>query len=143
MKEIEVGGHTYQVGRLNVFDQLTVVKRLGPLISSLMKTSATARGADAGEDVRSVLMRVVPDIAAGLSELKDEDAILVVKKCLAKVSRQEGPGWKNVIASGPSQSLMYEDIDLRQMLELTWAVIESSLETFFSSPAPKSQAPVA
>lgn len=139
--EVEVGGHTYQIGHLNVFDQLTVVKRLGPLLASLLKTGESVRGGGpAEENVGAVLVRVLPQIAEGFSKLPDEDLLYVVKKCLSVISRQEGPAWKRIVAAGNTQQLMYADIELPQMMELSWAVIQSSLDQYFPSPAPKSQA---
>lgn len=133
---LKVGDHQYQIGKLNVFEQLMVAKRLAPLFASLMATGEIARSGDQTK-VGDLLIAMLPKLSEGLATLKDEDLLFVVKKCLSAVRRQAGPGFVPVV-SDANQRLMLEDIDLPQMLELTWAVINQSLSSFFPSPAPTS-----
>lgn len=126
MSEIEIGGHTYQIGRLDVFKQFFVVRKLAPALPAF---ASVFNPREDGRDITG------PLFAIGFGQLPDADAEFVLNTCLDAVSRRDGAGWAPVKMRGANgsatPSLMYQDLTLRQVFELAKAVMVENLDGFF------------
>lgn len=139
--QITISNKNYTIGRLNALDQLHVSRKIAPIIPSLIPIiSEVAKGGlskviesiESGDDVElekidlselddlSAAMAPLMDIIAGMSE---DDTNLVVHKCLSVVNRDGA-----VLCRGGS--IMFDDLDMMQILPLVIAVIRQNLGNF-------------
>ena len=139
--QITISGKNYTIGRLNALDQLHVSRKIAPIIPSLIPIiSEVAKGGlskviesmESGDDVElenidlkeldglSGALSPLMDVIAGMSE---GDTNLVIHKCLAVVIRDGA-----VLCRG--ESIMFDDLDMMQILPLVVAVIRKNLGNF-------------
>lgn len=74
-----------------------------------------------------------------LGQLTDADSEFVVQKCLSVVKRQSGESFAKLTT--PSGDLMFQDIGMKIMIDLTAAVIVENLGDFFSTALSNLEAP--
>lgn len=139
--QITISGKNYTIGRLNALDQLHVSRKIAPIIPSLIPIiSEVAKGGlskviesmELGDDVElenidlkeldglSGALSPLMDVIAGMSEA---DTNLVIHKCLSVVIRDGA-----VLCRG--ESIMFDDLDMMQILPLVVAVIRKNLGNF-------------
>ena len=139
--QITISGKNYTIGRLNALDQLHVSRKIAPIIPSLIPIiSEVAKGGlsqviesmESGDDVElenidlkeldglSSALSPLMDVVAGMSEA---DTNLVIHKCLSVVIRDGA-----VLCRG--ESIMFDDLDMMQILPLVVAVIRKNLGNF-------------
>lgn len=139
--QITISGKNYTIGRLNALDQLHVSRKIAPIIPSLIPIiSEVAKGGlskviesmESGDDVElenidlkeldglSTALSPLMDVIAGMSE---GDTNLVIHKCLSVVIRDGA-----VLCRG--ESIMFDDLDMMQILPLVVAVIRKNLGNF-------------
>lgn len=115
MAEFEFNGQTYALAKLDAMTQFHVSRRLMPIMGVM---------GDEG-DVKEKLFRAV-------GELSDGDAEYVIGKCLADCRRKNGDAWAKIYQSG---RLMFEDIGMTGMIQLTFATLKENLTDFFTGPS--------
>jgi hypothetical protein len=120
MTEIEIKGVNYRCGRMDAKKQFHVARRLAPLLAGL---GGAIKGDAAG------FTELISPIADALSKMSDKDTDYVIDTCLLVVQRRQGDAWQSVTAR--DGSLMFDDIDLPALLQLTVAVIQQNLGSFF------------
>ena len=139
--QITISGKNYTIGRLNALDQLHVSRKIAPIIPSLIPIiSEVAKGGlsrviesmESGDDVElenidlkeldglSGALSPLMEVIAGMSE---GDTNLVIHKCLSVVIRDGA-----VLCRG--ESIMFDDLDMMQILPLVVAVIRKNLGNF-------------
>ncbi|MGI4812802.1 MAG: phage tail assembly chaperone [Janthinobacterium lividum] len=127
-EKVEVGGNLYRIGRMDVRKQFHVARRIGPAMLGFLGGSMV-KGAQ--------LSTMIGPVVDALSKMSDEDSDYVIDRCLAVVARaQNGGEWARVTA--PDGGLMFQDIDLPQMLKLAQAVLAENLRGFFPIAVPAS-----
>jgi len=150
--EFELKGQQYRTAKLDVFTQLKVSRKLLPVLAGLMSEFGTikallpskAPAAEGGEpasysisDLAPLFEKVIPKIADTMSALSEEDTNAIIFPCLTVVSRQHGKGWTPVFTQG---ELMFDDIDLFNMLQMVGRVVGDSLGNFLPElPATETQ----
>jgi hypothetical protein len=121
MLVLELGGNTYSTGsKLDAFTQLHMARKLSPampIIDAMFKES----NGDKDKSVLSVLL---------LSRITDEDTDYLVRKCLSTAFRRQ-PDGKLAKIQAPDGSLMFDDMTLDVILELTMKILEDNLGDFF------------
>lgn len=118
---VEINGQKYRIGRMDVRKQLHVSRRLGPAMLGLLASSQMK-----GFNLTAM---IGPSVDA-LSKMSDEDTDYVIDQCLGVVQREQANGqWAPIRAS--HGGLMFQDIGLMQMLNLTRAVLAENLKDFF------------
>lgn len=126
MKDIEIDGIAYRIGRMNAIQQWEVFRRLGPMVPVLALEYRD--GADQTPGGRWIM----GGASGALSELKQADSDYILQACLAAVERK-GPGdaqWYKFAVNG---RLMYEnDSDLSLLLALMDEVVQENLASFFA-----------
>lgn len=121
---VEVGGFTYRIGKMPAREQFHVTRRLGPAIMGFLGSAASGGG----------IMGALGPIIDHLSKMSDEDSDYVLDHCLSVVHRSQPNGeWAKVRA--PNGALMFEDIELPQLINLTRAVLMENLSGFFPAAA--------
>lgn len=155
MVEFVVDGKAYKAKKLNAFEQLFILKRLGPLLGiapDVRKAMADGKPRpdidpqeklspdEIGEMLldmnRDRIFMLIGPIANIVARLPDDDCKYVFEHCLGVCERKMGPdlGWQvvwNVHAGLPQ----YEDIDLPVMIEISIHVLRDSIGSFFSGLA--------
>lgn len=150
MVEFEVSGVLYRAGKLNVFDQGHLARRIAPLVpKSVPAIKAFAelkRQADASEgtmglsDILDSLDSVSP-LADALAGLTDDAFKQIMVLCLSVVQRQQGNNWA-AVAKG--DAIMFSDIEFGQIMPMISQVVRLNLGNFISgllSAPPEASAP--
>lgn len=150
--EFEIKGQLYRSGKLDAFKQFHVARRLAPLlsgVSSVLKGSALPpptqkHDGDKSQSEEAPPPAPAPDfadflepMADALAHMPDADCDFILFTCLGAAQRQQGNGWAKIVATG-TRSLMFEDIDMGVMINITLKVIQENLGSFFSDPAASS-----
>ena len=120
MKEVEVDGATYQIGKLTVMEQWHVSRRL---LDGLTKIEAGSQ---------------VPAGILVLAKLNDKDSEFVINTCLSVVRRKSGEVWARLTSK---EGGMMFPIEMGTMLKLTFEVINENVVDFFSSGAAQPTSP--
>lgn len=138
--QFELKGHQYQSGKLDAFKQFHVARRLAPLLSGVgaaLKGNGEQPKQGDGEAAAAAQKADFSDflepMADALAHMPDADCDYILFTCLAVVQRQQGNGWAKVLAQG-SRSLMFDDIDMGEMIGITMKVIQENIGGFFSAP---------
>jgi len=139
--QITISNKNYTIGRLNALDQLHVSRKIAPIVPNLIPIiSEVAKGGlakvidsiESGDDVDlekidlsnldglSAALAPLMDAIAGMSEA---DTNLVIHKTLSVVHRDGA-----VLCRG--ESIMFDDLDMMQILPLAVAVIRKNLGNF-------------
>lgn len=151
MERITIGQHSYVIGKLDAFSQLHVSRRITPIIPTIApllaevakggiqemiqklemakdQVSTDGQGGNALADMDlTALANAAKPFADALAEMSDENADYVTKKCLSVVKRDNGGSLASVCVNG---SLMFDDLDLGEILPLVIAVLRTSLGNF-------------
>lgn len=126
--EFQINGQTYKAGKLDAFKQFHIVRRLAPLLagmSDVLRGGPTAAMARLKEDPLGAALPIIEC----LGKMPDDEANYVITSCLSVVQRQQAQiGWANLTSS--QGDLMFEDIGMPEMLQITWKVLESNVMGF-------------
>jgi hypothetical protein len=132
MEELELEGTWYRTGKLDAFKQFHLFRKLMPLFSGMGETAATqvARAATTTGDSNAVRWASFGPVAQAIADMSQQDSEFIIKTCLA-VCLRKNPVGQWVRLATPQGDLMFEDIDLGVMLQLSFAVIQDNLAPFF------------
>lgn len=131
--EITLKAVNYRIGKLGVFEQLNVARKLLPVLAGVVSDLRGLQGKEGGNALETVL----PKIARTLADLSEEDCNAILYPCLAVVSREHMKGWVPVFSQG---ELAFDDIELMALLQLVARVVADSLGNFLQE-LPGSQTP--
>lgn len=122
-KEFNVGEFTYRAVKLDVFKQWHVARRLAPLFKGISGSL---------NSVKENPLEAIGPFCDALAGLSDTDSDYIMKSCLRVVQRKQdhGTGWANV--STADGQLMFKDIQLPQLLEIMYHVIDLNLFGFLA-----------
>jgi len=120
--ELEVGGRTYSIGKLDTFVQFHVGRRVAPLLRPILESS---REGGAKIDV----LRAAVDVSEAMSTLPNEQLDYVLKECLSVVRVKQENRFTPLMANG---QLLFQDLGLAAMLQLTGAVLRENFQDFFA-----------
>ncbi|MFM0044125.1 phage tail assembly chaperone [Paraburkholderia sediminicola] len=120
---VEVGGHQYRIGRIDARKQFHVARRLAPLLAGM------GGAPDRGEGFAAFL----GPLSDALSGMSDEDVDYVLDACLGVCHRIQPSGHPAPVMT--RSGLMFEDIDMGQMIQLAIKVIQENLGGFFPGAA--------
>lgn len=121
--DFEVNGINYRAGKLNCFQQLTVVRKLAPLLKGVGGIDLDSFGvANAAQQIGPLLDT--------LAELPEADVRLIIKTCLGVVSRQSGDRF--VVVQTQSGELMFDDLGMTEVILICFNVIKANMTGFFA-----------
>lgn len=125
--EITIKDQQYRIGKLSVFEQLKVSRKLLPVLAVLVSDFRNVQAKLTAKDNEGALESILPKIADAVSGLSDDDVDAILFPCLQVVARQHGKGWVPVCQQG---NMAFDDIDLFVMLQLVARVVADSLGNF-------------
>ena len=114
MSEVTVSGVVYRIGRLTPKQQLHIARRLAPLAVGFKGTEE----------------EIGVNFAEHLAKMSDAEVDAIVDPSLLVCQRKMAEGAWSPITTGNGQ-LMYEDIQVKEIFELTIAVLKENLGNFF------------
>lgn len=148
MRITEVGGNQYHVGKLDVFVQLQVARRLLPVIQGFAVAALTAaqqanvklEGMTTADQLRMVVPHL-GDVSNVIANMADKEFDFVMKTCLGSVTRVVDGRAQPLMTKGGV--LLFQDLSPMHVLSLVQEVIEENLGGFFDvastlKPAPAS-----
>lgn len=131
MKEFELSGQSYRVGKLDAFKQFHLSRRIAPIIPTLIPVFVKVmRDGGIGEDLLG-LVEVITPFTEGLASMPDEAAEYVLTVCLSACQRQTGQTWAPVWSQA-ANACMFDDMDIAQMMQIVAHVVQDSLGSFIS-----------
>lgn len=134
---VVLGEREYQIGRLDCFDVMHVARLVSPLLPAffgqifgrmldLVQKSKDANGAtldDIFSEVGEVITLCEP-LLYRVASMDRESFESVVKTCLSCVERKTGKTYGRVFVNG---NMMFADMDMNEILQLTIKVIDREL----------------
>lgn len=139
MATFKVNNTEYSSRKMDAFKQFHVARRLGPIFSTIAQAFKTAN-LDFKGDVFDAI-EIFEPFCGALAELKDADAEYVLNACLSVCQRNNNSVWSEVMVGG---HLMFSDIDMPSMLQITWNVLQDNFSSFFlgrQTPSPAVESP--
>ena len=132
MSDITINDVKFRTGKIPALDQIKIVKRIFPLISGLGAAFDQMNNGAGG------VWSALGPMGDAVSKMPDADSDFVIKMCLGvcqkyhEVPGESGGQWRRVISDGV---VMFDDLDMGTILQLTFAVLQENLGTFFPIPA--------
>jgi len=146
LKTFESSGKHYRVGRLDIFDQVHIVRKLMPVIASGLD-SKMLENVKSFDDLKefsiSALLRsmAIP-FSLAIAHMDKESVEFVLRTCLSVCERREDAGngnynWAAVQAA--NGRMMYNDIELLDVFRIVSEVVRVNLASFFAIAQQDSQ----
>lgn len=123
MVDFTIGNYGYVATKMDARKQFHVARRLTPIFSELK--TAFKIGIDAGDP-----MAYFEPVAQAISGMSDAESDYILDACLDVVKRKIGPALSPIRVSG---RMMFEDMALAEMLQITWQVLQDNFASFFSA----------
>lgn len=141
MQELEFDGKKYRTGKLDAFKQYHLMRKLLPLFSGLGESFARQAPVmnGNGEVPQTNFWASLAPISQAISEMSMEDSEWILKTCMTAVSIHNGRSWAPLTT--PSGQLMFEDTEMLTMVQLSLAVVQDNLGSFFPVPLLNASAP--
>jgi hypothetical protein len=134
MAEFETSGHVYRTDKMNVREQLHLLRGLGPLLGPIVQM-ALATGNTGVHAVERQVAFMVPFFEA-FNKMEEDDVDVLVNRCFAVTHRREGGNgsavWGPPLYSKTGGRFQYDDIDLGELTLICWNVIQENLGGFFA-----------
>lgn len=129
MTEFEIAGQKYRMGKMNAFMQMHVSRRIAPIIPTLIPIFVKISNDGGITKDLDGLAAVMTPFADGIANMSDEASEYVISNCLSVVQREHANGWRPVW-SNQNKVCMFEDMDLRVLIQICMRVIQDSLGPF-------------
>lgn len=150
MTEFEIKGITYRIGKMSVFQQFHLERKVAPLVPKLLpiflKLQGAAQSAAEGEtsnpltsDLAGTVDMLSPFMEA-IASMDDAQAEFILGTSLSVVSRKQGDTWSPIWSARGNVS-MFDDIDMNDMLKMTYRVILEALGPFIKGMLTGPKAP--
>lgn len=133
---ITIGEHDYTIGRLNALDQFHVSRKIAPIVPTLMPIITEVAKGDLSKAIESIelgdnnelgslepLAQALEPFMEAFAKMPEDDVNYIIHKCLSVVKRGS-----SIVCRG--QTIMFDDLDMGQILPLVVAVIRVSLGNF-------------
>jgi len=157
MTEFEINGITYRIGKMAVFQQFHLERKVAPLIPKLvpvfLKLQSAVKPPAEGDQESPEEAQPNPltgDLAAtvdmlspfmdAIAGMDDAQAEFILGTSLSVVSRKQGEVWSPVWSSRGNVA-MFDDIDMNDMLKITYRVILEALGPFIKGMLTGPKAP--
>lgn len=129
MNEIEVGGNTYRIGRIDAFKQFHIARRIAPALTAAGESVNELVGLGKSMSDDDSLFHVLAKVSEVMARMPDDDVNYVIHTCLGVASRrQQDERYANVMRGN---QLMFQDLDMPSMIQVTLAVLRENMGGFF------------
>lgn len=146
MAQVQIGEHTYEIGRLSAKKQFHVSRKLLPISRAFGEVWSDVvifigEDGEEREENTEAIFRVVGQLSEAFAALPDKDVDMVIDTCLAVARRQNagGVGFSPVLSSSPTGELMFQDMDMPEMLLIVWHTLKENMGNFTRTFGPNSQ----
>lgn len=132
MTEFSINGHDYVAQKMDAIKQSHVARRLAPIMGCVQEAFAIA-----GRPETFTMIDSLPLMAKMISEMSDANWEYILFACLDLTQRRQATALTRIRVSG---RLQFEDIQLPEMMQIVWSVLNDNLAPFFSvlrSSSPK------
>ena len=123
--EIEVNSHVYLIGKLDVFKQFHVARRLAPVLAALGSSAGDVAKAETAD---GAMMGVLSGVASVVAQMPEDDVNYVLNACLSAARRKSDDKWARVMTG---TNLMFADMQMDEMMRITIETIKENLGSFF------------
>lgn len=132
MTEFTINGIEYRSGKLDTFKQLHVSRKIAPLVPKLLPVFVAFKQGKKPNDEMAIddlglVAQAIQPVTDVLAEMSDQDVEFVFDSCLSAVHRRQGRDWQPIWRNGV---LMFDDIEMPLMIQLTLKVIWDNLGGF-------------
>lgn len=142
MAEFEIGKHRYRTGIMSSRKQFHCARRLAGVLTkflNLINVMGPGREkaeptAEEGRQFSAEELEALEQFGSAIAEMKDEDADYVIDSCLEVASRKDEVGYAP-IWNRQAQRLMFDDIDLRVMVVITFKTLQENIGSFLGDGA--------
>jgi hypothetical protein len=139
---ITINQHNYRIGSMSAFEQLHVSRRIAPLIFSSGVDDDAPEGLKPEELARTFSNKIGLHLVSTFAKMTDEDVEYIIRKCLKYCQRENDKGGWSPVMTATGQ-LMFADISMPVMIELTIKTVMENLSDFFPiAPAVPAVGPV-
>lgn len=121
MAEFKVNNIEYRSGKMNAIVQFHVARRLAPVFAAFGEAART--------ESRDPMLAFGP-MAEAFAKMSDQDAEYVINACLGVCLRKQNNTWVQIRTSG---GIMFDDIGLQEMIQISWATLQDNLSGFFAA----------
>jgi len=120
----EINGHSYRFNRMPLMVKFHVARKVAPLMADIVAANGAASG-NTG---------LFSGIAEAVARMPQEDADMVLSACLSNTEIRQGDRWFRV--AQPSGTVMYDFIDLPDVMQIVLGSLQENLGAFFpASPS--------
>ena len=144
MAEFIVGEHTYRNRPMPAKVALKMSRRLTPAANTFFpKLIEVQKGRDNTANPTSdedYMMAMMDAATAALSKLDDEALDFITDNCLAICMRKTPTGTFNPVWNAQANASQYQDINARDMLQISINIIKAELGPFFTEALSSFQA---
>lgn len=141
MKELEIEGQHYRVGKLPLRIQFHVARKLLPLVARVAPIALALEKGKVPE--LGIILQSIGPAVHGLSELSDADCDYVINECMKACQTKRDRAWHQLWNFG-ADCPQYNDgtLTMFAMIRLVYeAIAESGLLTFSSGMFPNMNDP--
>jgi hypothetical protein len=133
-RNFEIGARKFKLNKINAFDQFHIVRRLAPLLGELMPVALKLKsmGDVNVEKMTDEQLKMFSPIMTGLAKLSDEDSnrVLLGLCSSAEMFQPASNNWARI--AGPA-GLMFQDLELPELLQIAGRAFMFNLQGFFQS----------
>jgi hypothetical protein len=136
--DFSIDGIEYKAVKVDAVKQFHLARRLSPFLEAIVPVVAKVKGgmlaADNPEGSFDALLEGYAPFAKMMADMQDEQADYILFGLLACVKRKQsqGLGWANV---SNGSALMFQDINMVQMLKCAYHALMENLADFFPQGA--------
>lgn len=139
MEKITIGSRSYVLHKMDVFKQFHVARKMAPMLAEVLPhikslkslpTSPQEVSKLSDEEKFQALVPLAGPIIKCFSSLSNEDADFVLHNLLECVEVDQGKVVSKLMING---TLMFNDLELPQLLNIAARVFMSNLSGFFNA----------
>lgn len=136
----------FQARKLPAYpDQLLLAKAAMPLyldmipvITKVLSNPGLLAAVKAKTPPPDLLVEIMDAGFVGIQKLSNDELLNLTERSLAAIQvRQGDAGWANIML--PTGQLMFDNLELSDIIQLIWTTVEVNLFGFFAAPLGKSQ----
>jgi len=130
--EFTLDGVQYRTKKLDARRAFHVSRRVAPVIMQADVLLVLKEAVDSKLSGALAMAQAAGPIVKHLAELSEADCDYVLDACLAAVYRLDKTVWQP-LWNAQANRMMYEDLSMPQLLQITYQVLQENLGDFFTA----------